>query len=110
MNFLTFKYINQIYFKKTYNFIPMALRPAQFIFKINNGIIEYETRRKIESSDDDDNIYFENQINILPLNELILCLDKNKMKNVVNSKILLINKIDYEKILNEKKLIKRRKK
>lgn len=88
----------------------MALRPAQFIFKINNGIIEYETRRKIESSDDDDNIYFENQINILPLNELILCLDKNKMKNVVNSKILLINKIDYEKILNEKKLIKRRKK
>lgn len=86
----------------------MALRPAQF--KINNGIIEYETRRKIESSDDDDNIYFENQINILPLNELILCLDKNKMKNVVNSKILLINKIDYEKILNEKKLIKRRKK
>lgn len=88
----------------------MALRPAQFTFKINNGIIEYETRRKIESSDDDDNIYFENQINILPLNELILCLDKNKMKNVVNSKILLINKIDYEKILNEKKLIKRRKK
>lgn len=88
------------------NFIPIALRPAQFTFKMNNGIISYETRRNIESSCSDD-IYFENQINILPLNELILCLDKNKIENIRNNKILLIDKTDYEKVLSEKKLIKK---
>lgn len=67
----------------------------------------YETRRKIESSCFDDT-YFENQINILPLNELILCLDKNRMENVIDTKILLIDKERYDKVLNEKKLVRRR--
>ena len=92
------------------NFVPIALRPAQFTFKLNNGIITYETRRKIESSCSEypDSIYFENQINILPLNELILCLDKNKIEDVINSKILLIDKEGYEKILNEKRFIRKK--
>lgn len=89
------------------NFIPIALRPAQFTFKLNNGIISYETRRKIESSYFNE-AYFENQINILPLNELILCLDKNKIENVINTKVLLIDKDGYDKVLNKKKLIRKR--
>ena len=89
------------------NFIPIALRPAQFTFKLNNGIMTYETRRKIESSCFD-STYFENQINILPLNELILCLDKNKIESVINTKILLIDKERYDKVLNEKKLVRKR--
>lgn len=89
------------------NFIPIALRPAQFTFRKSNDIIIYETRRKIESSSSD-NLYFENQINILPLNELILCLDRNKIENIKNSKILLIDKDNYEKVLCEKKLIRKK--
>ncbi len=89
------------------NFIPIALRPAQFTFRKSNDIITYETRRKIESSNSDD-FYFENQINILPLNELILCLDRNKIENIKNSKILLIDKDNYEKVLCEKKLIRKK--
>ena len=89
------------------NFIPIALRPALFTYKLNNGIMTYETRRKIESSCFDDT-YFENQINILPLNELILCLDKNRMDNVIDTKILLIDKERYDKVLNEKKLVRKR--
>lgn len=90
------------------NFIPIALRPAQFTFKLNNGIITYETRRKIETSHSDD-IYFENQISILPLNELILCLDKSKLEDIVNSKILLIDKMGYDKVLSEKNILRKRK-
>lgn len=77
------------------NFIPIALRPAKFTFINNNGIIEYKTRRNIKSEDE----YFENKIEILPLNELILCTDKNKERDINNSNILLINKKDYESVL-----------
>lgn len=77
------------------NFIPIALRPAKFTFINNNGIIEYKTRRNIKSEDE----YFENKIEILPLNELILCTDKNKERDINNSNILLINKNDYESVL-----------
>lgn len=88
------------------NFIPIALRPAQFTFKSNNGIISYVTRRKIELSSDE--YFFENQINILPLNELILCLDRNRIDNIMKSKILLIDKIGYEEVLKGKVLIKKK--
>lgn len=91
------------------NFIPIALRPAQFTFKSKNGIISYETRREIEK-DSFNEQYFENKINILPLNELILCLDKNKINNIIKSKILLIDKKDYESILKNKILIKKEEK
>lgn len=89
------------------NFIPIALRPAQFTFKENNGTISYETRRKIESSCSND-FFYENQINILPLNELILCLDRNKIERIINSKILLIDKEDYDRVLSGKKLVRKK--
>ena len=87
------------------NFTPIALRPAKFTFVEKDGTIEYNTRRKIQS-DKCEKDYFENKLEILPLNELILCLDKNRESNVNNSKILLIDKSDYEKVL--KHVIKRR--
>lgn len=90
------------------NFIPIALRPAQFTFKLNNGITTYETRRKIESSSSIDDLYFENQIKVLPLNELILCLNKNKTEDIMNSKILLIDKESYESALSGKKIIRKK--
>ena len=89
------------------NFIPMALRPAQFTFKMRNGIITYETRRKIIASNFEE-CYFENSFNILPLNELILCLDKNKNDIISRSKILLIDKEDYEKVLKGKKMVRKK--
>jgi len=87
------------------NFTPIALRPAKFTFVEKDGTIEYSTRRKIQSDKCEED-YFENKLEILPLNELILCLDKNRESNVNNSKILLIDKSDYEKVL--KHVIKRR--
>lgn len=87
------------------NFTPIALRPAKFTFVEKDGTIEYSTRRKIQFDKCEED-YFENKLEILPLNELILCLDKNRESNVNNSKILLINKSDYEKVL--KHVIKRR--
>lgn len=89
------------------NFLPFALRPAQFTFRLKDGIIVYETRRNIEVSDDNDIVYFENQFDILPLNELILCLDKYRMKNIKNSKILLIDKNRYDNFLKNKTFIKK---
>lgn len=89
------------------NFIQMALRPAQFTFKMRNGIITYETRRKIIASNFEE-CYFENSFNILPLNELILCLDKNKNDIISRSKILLIDKEDYEKVLKGKKMVRKK--
>lgn len=81
------------------NFIPIALRPAGFTFAKKDDIIEYNTRRKISA--DNNSTYFENQLEILPLNELILCVDKNKQSNIKNNNILLIDKTNYDKVLSE---------
>lgn len=83
------------------NFIPIAVRPAKFTFVNENGIIKYETRRKIQD-ENHQSVFFENKFSILPLNELILCVDKNRQENVINSNIILIEKDDYESVLNEK--------
>lgn len=90
------------------NFIPFGLRPAQFNFTFKDGVLSYDTRRKIESTNPN-NIYFENQINILPLNELVLCLDRNRMEKVTSSKILLVDKLDYDKVLCNDKFVRERK-
>ena len=79
------------------NFIPVALRPAKFTFVEFDGIIQYKTRRSIDNTCEN---YFENRFEILPLNEMILCLDKNIEKNVINNNILLIDKLDYDEVLN----------
>ena len=79
------------------NFIPVALRPAKFTFVESDGMIQYKTRRSIDNTDEN---YFENRFEILPLNEMILCLDKNIERNVINNNILLIDKLDYDEVLN----------
>ena len=86
------------------NFVPIALRPAKFTFVEKNGTILYKTRRSINS----DETYYENSIDVLPLNELILCLDKDRMKKVLDSNILIIEKNQYEDVLknNKKKVMK----
>jgi len=89
------------------NFVPIAMRPAKFTYVDNNGRIEYETRRKIESSTGQEQ-YFENKISVLPLNELILCLDKRKNEKIKNNNILLIDKGEYETVLKEKELVKKK--
>ena len=81
------------------NFIPIALRPAKFTFIENNDIIKYVTRRELDSDDE----YFENQIEILPLNELILCLDKSKENEIVKRNIYIIEKENYDSVLNKNK-------
>lgn len=86
------------------NFVPIAMRPAKFTFVEKNGILRYETRRKIETLSDEET-YMENIINVLPLNELILCLDRKKAEVVNSSNILLIDKNEYEKVLKNKSLV-----
>ena len=72
-----------------------------FTFVNENGITKYKTRRKIQD-ENCQSVFFENKFSILPLNELILCIDKNRQENVINSNILLIEKDDYESVLKEK--------
>ena len=81
------------------NFFPIALRPAKYTFVENNGVVEYCTRRKI--NDGNYSVTSENNFEILPLNELIHCVDKQKEKNIKNSNILLINKNNYNKVLDK---------
>lgn len=56
------------------------------------------TRREIESNGFE---YYENQFNILPLNEIILCLDKRKQEQILKGKIYVMDKSNYDKILSE---------
>ncbi len=60
--------------------------------------MEYMTRREIESNGFE---YYENQFNILPLNEIILCLDKRKQEQILKGKIYVMDKSNYDKILSE---------
>lgn len=80
------------------NFIPLALRPAKFTFVKKDGIIKYTTRRGINPGDE----YFENKIEILPLNELIHCIDFNKEKEILEKNIFIIGESTYEKVLKKK--------
>ena len=80
------------------NFIPFALRPARFTYGKKENSMEYMTRREIESNGVE---YYENQFNILPLNEIILCLDKRKQEQILKGKIYVMDKSNYDKILNE---------
>ena len=81
------------------NFVPFALRPARFTYGKKENSMEYMTRREIESNGLE---YYENQFNILPLNEIILCLDKRKQEQILKGKINVMDKSNYDKILNER--------
>lgn len=89
------------------NFIPIALRPAKFTFSVHDGIIKYTTRRTLENESSETE-YFENMFNILPLNELILCLDKNKRSIINNSNIMIIDNKSYEKVLDGVSYVKKK--
>lgn len=80
------------------NFVPFALRPARFTYGKKENSMEYMTRREIESNGFE---YYENQFNILPLNEIILCLDKRKQEEILKGKIYVMDKSNYDKILSE---------
>lgn len=80
------------------NFVPFALRPARFTYGKKENSMEYMTRREIESNGFE---YYENQFNILPLNEIILCLDKRKQEQILKGKIYVMDKSNYDKILGE---------
>ena len=80
------------------NFVPFALRPARFTYGKKENSMEYMTRREIESNGFE---YYENQFNILPLNEIILCLDKRKQEQILKGKIYVMDKSNYDKILSE---------
>lgn len=81
------------------NFIPFALRPAKFTYGKQGGNAEYMTRREIERRNLE---YLENKINILPLNELILCLNKEKQQEIKEGKIHIIEDKTYNKVLEER--------
>ena len=80
------------------NLVPFALRPARFTYGKKENSMEYMTRREIESNGLE---YYENQFNILPLNEIILCLDKRKQEQILKGKIYVMDKSNYDKILSE---------
>lgn len=87
------------------NFIPFALRPAKFTYGKEKDTIEYMTRREIEKNNLE---YSESQFNILPLNEIILCLDKRKHDEISRGRIYTMDKEIYNLILegeiNEKNI------
>ena len=80
------------------NFIPFALRPAKFTYGIQGTTMEYMTRREIERKNLE---YIENQFNILPLNEIILCLEKRKQEEISKGRIYTIDKRNYNQVLEE---------
>ena len=80
------------------NFIPFALRPDKFTYGIQGTTMEYMTRREIERKNLE---YIENQFNILPLNEIILCLEKRKQEEISKGRIYTIDKRNYNQVLEE---------
>ena len=66
------------------------------MFLNNKNITEYMTRREIERNNFE---YVENQFNVLPLNEIILCLDKRKQEEMAKGKIYAMDKRIYNRVL-----------
>ena len=59
-------------------------------------MVEYMTRREIEKNNLE---YVENQFNVLPLNEIILCLDKRKHEEISRERIYIMDKKNYSLVL-----------
>lgn len=60
--------------------------------------MEYMTRREIEKNKLE---YIENKFNVLPLNEIILCLDDKKQQEIAKGKIYAMDKKIYNRVLGE---------
>ena len=82
------------------NFVPFALRPAKFTYGKQNNTVEYMTRREIERNNLE---YVENKFNVLPLNEIILCLDKRKHEEISKGRIYSMDKRIYNLVLEGEK-------
>ena len=54
------------------------------------------TRREIERNNLE---YVENQFNVLPLNEIILCMDKRKQEEISRGRIYTMDKKIYNLVL-----------
>ena len=54
------------------------------------------TRREIERNNLE---YVENQFNVLPLNEIILCIDKRKKEEISRGRVYTMDKRIYNKVL-----------
>lgn len=55
------------------------------------------TRREIERNNLE---YVENQFNVLPLNEIILCIDKRKKEEISRGRVYTMDKRIYNQVLN----------
>ena len=80
------------------NFTPFALRPVKFTYGKQGGAVEYMTRREIEKNKLE---YIENKFNVLPMNEIILCLDDKKQQEIAKGKIYAMDKKIYNRVLGE---------
>lgn len=78
------------------NFIPFALRPAKFTYGKQGNTTEYMTRREIEKNNLE---YVENQFNVLPLNEIILNMDKRKQEEISKGRIYTMDTKNYNLVL-----------
>lgn len=54
------------------------------------------TRREIERNNLE---YVENQFNVLPLNEIILCIDKRKKEEISRGRVYTMDKRIYNQVL-----------
>ncbi|MBQ8044144.1 MAG: (d)CMP kinase [Clostridia bacterium] len=80
------------------NFFVYALRPARFTYGVKDGQATYMTRRSIIESG---MVFLENQFNILPLNEMIVCLDKTRERNVISGNVYVMDEKTYDRNLDK---------
>lgn len=77
------------------NFRHFALRPAKYNYVKIGNINYFKTRRDISYSTEK---YFKNQINILPLNEMIRVFDERKIGEQHRKVIYQMDSSNYERI------------
>ena len=77
------------------NFRHFALRPAKYNYVKIGSIHYFKTRRDISYSTEK---YFKNQINILPLNEMIRVFDERKIEKQHRTVIYQMDSSNYERI------------
>lgn len=79
------------------NFIPCALRPAKYTYQKINDEYQYSTRRNLRNNE-----YIENQMQVLPLNEMFMCIDTRFREKLRKFDIYQIDKKIYENVTKGK--------